>query len=117
MRQTRQLTGILFFVLSAQFLLFLMVGESMAPGYNMHDNAISDLGVIKETASLFAFSMVIAGLLNIIGGYLFYQSHQMLGTLILYILAGIGDDRRRPHIPGPSLWAPWPVRPGGLPVL
>lgn len=62
----------------------------MAPGYNMHENAISDLGVIKETAALFTFSMVIAGLLNIIGGFFFYQTHQKLGTLVLYVLAGIG---------------------------
>ncbi len=90
MRQYRHIAGILFFVLAAQFLLFLMVGESMAPGYSMHDNAISDLGVIKETASLFTFSMVIAGLLNIIGGYLFYRSHRKTGALVPYILAGIG---------------------------
>jgi hypothetical membrane protein len=90
MRQSRHFAGILFFVLSAQFLLFLMVGETMAPGYNMHDAAISDLGVIKETAALFAISMVFVGLLNITGGYLFYQTHRKLGTLLFFILAGIG---------------------------
>jgi hypothetical membrane protein len=90
MNRSRQIAGILFFVLAAQFLLFLMVGETMAPGYNMHDAAISDLGVIKETATLFTISMLIVGSLNIIGGYLFYRSHQRLGTLVLYILAGIG---------------------------
>jgi hypothetical membrane protein len=90
MRRSRHIAGIIFFLLSAQFLLFLMVGETMAPDYNMHEAAISDLGVINETASLFTISMVIAGLLNIIGGYLFYQSHQKFGTLVLFILAGIG---------------------------
>ncbi len=90
MRQSRHVAGILFFVLSAQFLLFLMIGESMAPGYSMHDNAISDLGVIQETAAIFTASMVIVGLLNIIGGYLFYQTHQKVGTLALFVLAGIG---------------------------
>jgi hypothetical membrane protein len=90
MRQPRPIAGILFFVLSAQFLLFLMVGESIAPGYSMHDNAISDLGVIAETAALFTASMVIAGLLNIIGGYLLYRSHRRAGTLVLFVLAGVG---------------------------
>jgi hypothetical membrane protein len=67
-----------------------MVGEAMAPNYSMHDNAISDLGVIPETASLFTITMVVAGVLNIAGGYFFYLSHKRLGTLILYVLAGTG---------------------------
>jgi hypothetical membrane protein len=90
MRQARVVAGVLFFLLSVQFLTALMIGESVAPGYSLRDNAISDLGVIKETAALFTATMVIAGLLNIIGGYLFYQSHGRKGTLALFVLAGIG---------------------------
>jgi hypothetical membrane protein len=90
MRQIRVIAGVLFFLLSVQFLTALMIGESLAPGYSLRDNAISDLGVIKETAALFTATMVLAGLLNVIGGYLLYQGHGRKGTFALYVLAGVG---------------------------
>lgn len=90
MRKYLTIAGTLFFLLAAQFLTLLMFGEAMAPGYVVHDNAISDLGVIPETAALFTLSLVLVGALNIIGGYYYFLVHRKLGLLAIYILAGIG---------------------------
>lgn len=86
----RILAGVLFAALSAQFILALMIGAAIAPGYSIHANAISDLGVISATAALFNSSLFIAGLLNILGGYFFYRSHCRRWIFALFLFAGIG---------------------------
>ena len=48
--------GVLLFVLAAQFMTVIMLTASMAPGYDTAGGAISDLGVISETALLFNLS-------------------------------------------------------------
>ena len=42
----RRLSGVLLFSLAAQFMTVIMLGASMAPGYDLAGGAISDLGVI-----------------------------------------------------------------------
>jgi hypothetical protein len=42
--------GVVLFVLSALFLTVIMLAASMAPGYDITGGAISDLGVVEETA-------------------------------------------------------------------
>lgn len=86
----RTLAGLIFFLMSAQFLTALMMGEAIAPDYVVHDNAISDLGVIGETALLFTVSLTAVGVLNIAGGYLYYRTHRRRSTFLLFVLAGIG---------------------------
>ncbi|HZD43058.1 MAG TPA: DUF998 domain-containing protein, partial [Methanomicrobiales archaeon] len=86
----RRIAGILFFLLSAQFLLVLMIGAALVPGYSIHQNAISDLGVIGATALLFNSSLFAVGALNILGGYYFYRSHRQVWIFALYFIAGIG---------------------------
>ncbi len=83
-------SGLLFFITSAWFILALMIGEALAPGYSVHSNPVSDLGIIPETAVLFNSTVFVVGALNIIGGYLFYRHHHELWILALYVLAGIG---------------------------
>lgn len=75
---------------SGQFLIALMLGESIAPGYSMHDNAISDLGTIAETELLFNASLFLIGLLNFAAGYVLYKAIGDRKVLIAFALGGIG---------------------------
>jgi hypothetical membrane protein len=67
-----------------------MLAASMAPGYDVAGGAISDLGVVPETALLFNISLLAVGALNVIGGYLFYRVHGRHWILALFLFAGIG---------------------------
>lgn len=82
--------GVLFFVLAGAFLSVTMLAASIAPGYDFHAAAISDLGVIDQTAVLFNALLVVVGALNIVGGYLLYRSHRRLWLLAVYVVAGVG---------------------------
>ncbi|MDK2916190.1 MAG: hypothetical protein PWR25_747 [Euryarchaeota archaeon] len=84
------MAGVLLFLLPVQFMTALMAGAAMAPGYSINTNAISDLGVIGETAWLFNASLFAAGLLNIAGGYFLYRSYGRSWILPVFLLAGIG---------------------------
>jgi hypothetical membrane protein len=86
----RRLAGLALFVLAAQFLTVIMLTASMAPGYDISAGAISDLGVIPETAVLFNASLIAVGVLNVMGGYLYYRSHGRGWVLALFVLAGAG---------------------------
>ena len=68
-----QLPGIIFFLLAAAFFVVTMLAASIAPGYDFHAAAISDLGVTAQTALLFNGLLVIIGLTNIAAGYLLYR--------------------------------------------
>ena len=82
--------GLLLFAVGAGFITVSMLAASIAPGYDFHAAAISDLGVIGETALLFNGLLVAVGVLNAAGGYLFYRSHRRRGLLAIYLVAGIG---------------------------
>lgn len=86
----RRIPGILLFLLAGQFMTVIMLAASMAPGYDLNSTAISDLGVIPETALLFNGSLVAVGLLNIAGGIAFHREHGRAGILALYLVAGLG---------------------------
>lgn len=68
----------------------IMLAASIAPGYDFDAAAISNLGVVPETALLFNTSLLAVGALSIVGGYLFYRSHRKAWVLALYVIAGIG---------------------------
>jgi hypothetical membrane protein len=87
---TTRVAGVLFFVLAAGFLTVIMLAASMAPGYDLPGGAISDLGAISETALLFNLTLVGVGVLNLVGGYLFYRTHGRPWILALFGLAGLG---------------------------
>ena len=82
--------GVSFFVLAAEFMTAIMLAASIAPRYDLHGGAISDLGVIAETSLLFNASLVLIGALNIVGGYLLYRSHGSAWILAPFLLGGIG---------------------------
>lgn len=84
------IAGVLLFLLPVQFMIALMAGAAMAPGYSINLNAISDLGVTGATAWLFNSSLFLAGLLNVIGGYFLYRSYGRGWILPVFVLAGAG---------------------------
>ncbi|NUB90821.1 DUF998 domain-containing protein [Haloterrigena sp. SYSU A121-1] len=84
------LTGLVFVALAAQFVTVSVLAASTAPGYDFAQGAISDLGAIDETAPLFDASLVAAGALNLVGGYLFYRAHGARWILAVYVLAAVG---------------------------
>ena len=72
--------GVLLFALAAQFMTMLMLAASIAPGYDVRGGAISDLGVITETALLFNLSLLAVGALDVLGGYLSIGSTVIPGS-------------------------------------
>jgi len=82
--------GFLLFALAAQFMVVIMLAASIAPAYDFAGGAISDLGVIDQTALLFNVSLVAVGLLNLAGGYLFHRAHRRGWVLATFALAGLG---------------------------
>ena len=87
---SRKLAGTFFLVLAAQFMTVSMLAAAMVPGYDFRGAAISDLGTYPETALLFNASLVLVGILNLVGGYLFYRTHGKRWLLTVYTLAGLG---------------------------
>ena len=85
-----RLPGFLFFLLSGGFMTVIMLGASLAPGYDYHVAAISDLGRIPETALLFNLTLMAVGALNLAGGYAFYRWHGRAWLLAIYAVAGLG---------------------------
>ena len=82
--------GYLLALAAGQFLVLLMLGESIAPGYSMHENAISDLGTIGETELLFNTSLFVLGLLNFVSGFVLFKVLDDKKLLIVFALGGIG---------------------------
>jgi hypothetical membrane protein len=82
--------GMLFMVLGAAFLTVIMLAASIAPAYDFSGGAISDLGVIDETALLFNALLVATGVLNAVGGYLLYTWHRRRWLLGIYVVSGVG---------------------------
>ena len=55
-----------------------MLLASIVPAYDYQGAAISDLGVIAESALWFNVLLVGMGILNIAAGYLYLRSHRAL---------------------------------------
>ena len=85
-----RLPGLLFVILGAAFITGTMVLASIAPAYDMNGAAISDLGVIAQTAFWFNSLLVALAIVNVTGGYLYYRSHGRAWLLALYAIAAIG---------------------------
>ena len=82
--------GLMFIVLGAAFLTVTMLAASIAPAYDFGGGAISDLGVIAETALMFNVLLVVTGALNAVGGYLLYRRHRRLWLLAPFVVGGAG---------------------------
>ena len=89
-RADLRLAGLALFALAALFMTGIMLGASMAPGYDVQHGAISDLGVALETRLLFNGALLVVGLLNVVGGWECYRWHRRRGVLAVFIIAGVG---------------------------
>ncbi|MEM3851810.1 MAG: DUF998 domain-containing protein [Methanomassiliicoccales archaeon] len=79
--------GILLTVGGIQFLIMMLVAETIYPSYSVSKNYISDLGV-GRTALLFNISIILLGLLIILSGYLLRSFY--LPLFPVFFLAGLG---------------------------
>jgi hypothetical membrane protein len=82
--------GELFITEGAAFLTGIMLAASIPLAYDYHAGAISDLGVIDQTALLFNALLVVVGAVNIVAGYLFYRAHDRSWLLATFVVAGLG---------------------------
>ncbi|MDP7982153.1 MAG: DUF998 domain-containing protein [Conexivisphaerales archaeon] len=84
----RRVSGYLASIGTLQFLISMAIAESLYPGYSVHHNYISDLGV-GSTAPIFNTSIVIFGVLVLISGVLLLRALRMPFTVAM-IIAGLG---------------------------
>ena len=84
-----RVAGALLFVATAQFVLGLVVAESLYPGYSISANYISDLGV-GPSAVYFNSSVFLMGLLMIIGAYFLQRAFDYKVLTVLVVLTAIG---------------------------
>jgi hypothetical membrane protein len=82
--------GFLLFALAAQFMTVIMLAASVAPRVDFSGGAISDMGVIPETAMLFNISLVLTGLLSLAAVFLLHVDRSSRWTLAVFTVAGIG---------------------------
>lgn len=85
-----EFAGASYALLAALFMTVIMLGASIAPNYDVAGGAISDLGVIAETAPLFNATLIVFGLLNIAGGWLQHRAERSVVALLVAMLAGLG---------------------------
>jgi hypothetical membrane protein len=86
----RRLPGVLLFLSAAQFMTALMLATSMATHVDVAGGAISDLGVIPDTAWLFNGSLVLIGVLNLTAGILLVRARPGRATLAVVVAASVG---------------------------
>jgi hypothetical membrane protein len=92
-RARRRTAGLALVALAGGFMTVIMLAASLAPGYDMGAAAISDLGVLPETAMLFNATLVVVGMLNIAAAILLFgpggrSRHTVL--LAVFVAAGAG---------------------------
>jgi len=97
-RDLLKTAGSLLFVGGAEFLVAMIVAESLFPGYSVSGNHISDLGadcsgtvcaIRQPSADIFDVSVFLLGLAGFVGGYLVFRSrHRTVG--VLAVMAGLG---------------------------
>lgn len=76
-------------VAGTQFILGLVIAETLYPDYSVADNYISDLG-IGPSSMIFNSSAFLFGLLSIIGAYFLPRAVDFSGVRVLLILMAIG---------------------------
>jgi len=86
---TEKMAGTLFFIAATQFVLGLIIAETLYPGYSAYNNYISDLG-IGPSSIIFNSSVFLLGLLLLIGTYFQRHASGFKTVNILLILMASG---------------------------
>lgn len=82
--------GALFFIAGTILILGILLSEILYPNYNVSKNMISDLGVNSASSTIFALTLVVSGILVVLGSYLLYKASSKKLLSIVIILTGIG---------------------------
>jgi len=92
--------GVAIFVGAVQFGIGLILAEIYYPGYNVSTNYVSDLGaycppsgpcvVNQPTSNIFNISIILLGLLVIVGAYFLQSAYHWKPASIMVAVAGIG---------------------------
>jgi len=92
--------GVAIFLGAAQFSIGLILAEIYYPGYSVANNYVSDLGatcptnlpctVYQPTSTIFNTSIVLLGLLILVGAYFLHRAFRWTPGTIMISLAGIG---------------------------
>jgi hypothetical membrane protein len=85
-----KMAGLLFFLAATQFVLIVLIAETLYPGYSISQNYISDLG-IGSSALLFNASVFLQGVLMIAGTYFLQRAFNNKILMILLIIAALGS--------------------------
>jgi hypothetical membrane protein len=84
-----KVAGMLFFIAVTQFTLGFTISEALYPGYSVHDNYISDLGV-GPSSIIFNSSVFLLGLLSLVATYFLRHSSSFKTVNMLLLLMAIG---------------------------
>ncbi len=84
----RNIAGLFISIGVAQFFLLLLLSEILYPGYSVHSNYISDLGV-GSTAPIFNTSIIIFGLLLLAAAHFLRKGTKDSLVSILMAIVGI----------------------------
>ncbi len=92
MENAHMKVGALLFIGSAQFLIALVLAEILYPNYSLSANPLSDLGagVFQPSSNIFNASVIIFGLLVILGAYFAMGAFQSIPLVAVMLIAGIG---------------------------
>ena len=84
-----KVAGTLFFIAVAQFILGIIIAEALYPGYSVHDNYISDLG-IGPSSMIFNSSAFLLGTLILVGAYFLRNISKFKVVSMLLFLMAVG---------------------------
>jgi hypothetical membrane protein len=84
-----KVAGAIFFIAVTQFTLGFIISEALYPGYSVHDNYISDLG-IGPSSIIFNSSAFLLGLLSLVATYFLRHSSNFKTVNRLLLLMAIG---------------------------
>lgn len=92
--------GVAIFVGAVQFSIGLILAEIYYPGYDVSANYISDLGatcpasgpcvINQPTSNIFNFSIILLGLLTIVGAYFLQKAFRWKPASVMVAIAGVG---------------------------
>jgi hypothetical membrane protein len=84
-----KVAGVIFFIAVTQFTLGFTISEALYPGYSVHDNYVSDLG-IGPSSIIFNSSAFLLGLLSLVATYFLRHSPNFKTVNMLLLLMAIG---------------------------